>query len=147
MLAQLTMLDAEAQRQREAEEARRVSVDLDRLRKSGFRTFLYVMEDTRNGRFKIGHSKTPGKRERTLQPEVPSVTLRFSIPADEEHEKQLHDHFDNKNLRGEWFSLTAEELLWTISFLKTNGDTAHASVDYEWLGKLYFQAAAKIGEA
>ena len=140
------MLDAEAQKQCEAEEDRRVSVDLDRLRKTGFRTFLYVMEDTRNGYFKIGHSKTPGKRERTLQSEVPSVTLRFSIPADEEHEKQLHDHFDNKNLRGEWFSLTAEELLWMISFLKTNGDTARASVDYEWFGKLYFQAAAKAGE-
>ena len=82
MLAQLKMLDAEAQKQCEAEEDRRVSVDLDRLRKTGFRTFLYVMEDTRNGYFKIGHSKTPGKRERTLQSEVPSVTLRFSIPAD-----------------------------------------------------------------
>ena len=81
VLAQLKMLDAEAQKQCEAEEDRRVSVDLDRLRKTGFRTFLYVMEDTRNGYFKIGHSKTPGKRERTLQSEVPSVTLRFSIPA------------------------------------------------------------------
>jgi T5orf172 domain len=147
VLAQLKVLDAEAQRQREAEEARRVSVDLDRLRKSGFHTFLYVMEDTRNGHFKIGHSKTPGKRERTLQSEVPSVTLRFSLPADEEHEKQLHEHFDNKNLRGEWFSLTAEELLWMISFLKANGDATRASVDYEWLGKLYFQAGAKPGEA
>jgi hypothetical protein len=74
------------------------------------------------------------------------VTLRFSIPADEEHEKRLHEHFDNKHLRGEWFSLTAEDLLWMISFLKTNGDTARASVDYEWLGKLYFQAAAKTPE-
>lgn len=128
------------------EETRRAAKDLELLRKSNFRTFVYIMEDLRNGYFKIGHSKTPGKRERTLQSEIPTVTLRFSIPGEEEHEKHLHSQFAHRNQRGEWFSLTAEELLAVISYLKLNGDTTRASVDYEWLGRLYFQAAVRTRE-
>jgi hypothetical protein len=119
---------------------KKATEDLELLRKSKFTTFVYLMEDLRKGRFKIGRSKTPGKRERTLQAEVPEIVLRFSIPADDEHESQLHDHFSNKRVRGEWFSMSPDDLLWLVSFLKRNGDFARASVDYQWLGTMCFHS-------
>jgi hypothetical protein len=117
--------------------------EAERLRKSQFSTFVYIMQDMRNDAFKIGQSITPGKRERTLQSEVPEIVLRFSIPADESLERQLHEHFESKNIRGEWFALEPDELLWVISFLKTNGDASRATVDYEWFGKISFQESVK----
>jgi hypothetical protein len=119
--------------------------NLETLNKSHFDSFVYIMEDRRNGTFKIGRSKTPGKRERTLQSEVPEVVLRFSVPADENDERRLHERFDPKRMRGEWFNLTADELLWIVSFLKKSGDVSRASADYEWLGKIALKASSKDG--
>lgn len=133
------VVQLDARKQLEEDGAQKESEELDRLRNSKFDTFLYVMEDLRNGYFKIGRSRSPGKRERTLQSEVPQIVLRFSIPADEEHERQLHDHFANKRLRGEWFALAPGDLQWLVSFLKRNGDAARACIDYQWLGEVAFK--------
>jgi hypothetical protein len=127
---------------KEAEAANKITAsDIDRIRKSKFDCYVYVMEDLRNSSFKIGKSKTPGKRERTLQSEVPQIVMRLSIPAEESHEKQLHEHFDEKRIRGEWFTLYPDDLLWVVSFLKKHGDAARASIDHEWLGKIVFNAS------
>lgn len=72
---------------------------LERLQKSKFVTFVYVMEDLRNGCCKIGRSATPSTRERTPQSEVPEIVMRFSIPAEDNHEKHLHLHFAAKRMR------------------------------------------------
>ncbi|MEK7676906.1 MAG: GIY-YIG nuclease family protein [Verrucomicrobiota bacterium] len=145
----LAALEREAQlaakRMLEVEAMRKETDDLDRLRKSSFATFVYVMEDLRNGHFKIGRSMSPGKRERTLQSEVPQIVLRLSIPADEGHERELHDHFADKRLRGEWFSLAPDDLQWLVSFLRRNGDAARASIDYQWLGTIIFNANDNSG--
>ncbi len=145
----LTALDREAQldakRQLDVEAARKETGDLERLRKSNFDTFIYLMEDLRNGHFKIGRSRSPGKRERTLQSEVPQIVLRLSIPADEKHERELHDRFANKRLRGEWFSLAPDDLQGLVSFLRGNGDAARASIDYQWLGTIFFNAPNNPG--
>jgi hypothetical protein len=127
---------------KEAEAINKITAsEIDRIRKSKFDCYVYVMEDLRNSSFKIGKSKTPGKRERTLQSEVPQVVMRFSIPADELHEKELHDYFASKRVRGEWFTLYPDDLLWVVSFLKKHGDAARASIDHEWLGKIVFNAS------
>jgi hypothetical protein len=123
-------------RQNEAEQKTQAEAEL--LRRSKFNCFIYLMEDLRNGSFKIGRSKTPGKRERTLQSEEPQVVMRFSIPAEEVQEPQLHSRFASKRLRGEWFALTNEDLAWIVTFLKANGDASRATVDYTWLGKVDF---------
>ena len=129
----LVIVAKETEEQSAAEEA-------EKLKKSNYSTFVYIMQDLRNGAFKIGHSNTPGKRERTLQSEVPEIVMRFSIPADEAHEKHLHDYFDSKNMRGEWFALEPSDLLWVISYLKQHGDVERAWVNFEWLGQLYILA-------
>jgi hypothetical protein len=118
------------------------AVELELLRKSKFDCFVYLMEDLRNKTFKIGKSKTPGKRERTLQSEVPQIVMRFSIPVDEAHEKQLHDRFSEKRKRGEWFELSSDDVAWIVAYLKTNGDASRAIIDYQWLGAISFSASS-----
>ena len=127
---------------RKLEEETKTAENLERLRKTRFTTFVYIMEDLRNGLFKIGQSQTPEKRENTLQSEVPEIALRFYIPAHDFAERELHDLFEEKRVRGEWFGLAPEDLLLVIEFLKRHGDLPRASVDYEWLGKISFGASA-----
>jgi len=126
----------------EEEEAQRAAALAEQLRRSRFTTFVYLMEDPRNGAFKIGRSKTPGIRERTLQAEAPEILLRFSIPAEERHERDLHTLFQNRRVRGEWFQLTTNEVLEVIAFLKKNGDAERASGDFEWLGRLFASSSS-----
>jgi hypothetical protein len=122
---------------------KKTEIELELLRRSKFDCFVYLVEDLRNKTFKIGRSKTPKKRERTLQSEMPQMMMRFSIPADEAHEKQLHEHFQSKRLRGEWFMLTNDDLIWIVTFLKTNGDSSRAFVDYQWFGSISFASSRK----
>jgi hypothetical protein len=67
--------------------------------------------------------------------------MRFSIPAEEAHERQLHEHFDEKRKRGEWFELSNDDLAWIVAFMKTNGDASRAIIDYHWLGTISFNAS------
>ncbi len=132
-----------ARRQSEIEEEQRILTDLETLRKSRFHNFVYLMEDARNGAFKIGRSRSPGKRERTLQSEAPEITLRFSIPAEEAHERHLHALFATKRIRGEWFCLTPDDVLQVVQFLKANGDVPRAFIDHQWLGQIWFRCTTK----
>jgi len=75
------------------------------------RCYVYLMEDTANGRYKIGMSKKPEYRERTLQSEKPEITLicsKMYSSRDEARkiEKELHQRFKNNRIRGEWFNLS-----------------------------------------
>lgn len=63
----------------------------------------YVMVDNSTGLYKIGKSKNPSLREKTLQSEKPAIELLFSIDTDIEH--SLHEEFKDRRVRGEWFSL------------------------------------------
>ncbi len=78
--------------------------------------YVYLMEDVANGYYKIGISKKPEYRESTLQSEKPTIELvcmkkfpnrqiALSIEA------ALHKTYDEKRLRGEWFSLTSSDVV------------------------------------
>lgn len=76
---------------------------------------VYLMVDTVNGFHKIGISNKPEYRERTLQSEKPSIELIASkqFPSRviaESIEKALHNSFKQRNIRGEWFQLTQDEI-------------------------------------
>jgi hypothetical protein len=137
--AKLAVLEAQAKQERENAFCSLVHAQEEQLRRSKFDTFVYIMEDLRNGLFKIGHSMNPEKRERTLQSEVPQVEMRFSIPGEERHEKELHDNYSAKRIRGEWFSLDAKDLVRVISFLRENGDAERVWINHEWFGRICFQ--------
>jgi hypothetical protein len=118
------------------EEAEKTTENLERLRRSNFKIYVYLMEDMRNGLFKIGQNQTPEKREKTLQSEVPETSLRFYMPAHDTAEQELHEMFSAKRVRGEWFELKPKDILSVIEFLKQKGDLSRVSADFDWLGKI-----------
>lgn len=76
---------------------------------------VYLMKDLANGFYKIGISNEPAYREHTLQSEKPTIELIESkeFPSRkiaDSFEKALHDAFDSKRLRGEWFELDESEV-------------------------------------
>lgn len=73
-------------------------------------TKVYVMLDKNTGYYKIGRSKNPTYRERTLQSEKPTIEMLFNWDAKVKDEKVLHDKFQDKRIRGEWFDLSGGDL-------------------------------------
>jgi hypothetical protein len=73
-------------------------------------TFIYLVLDERTGYIKIGQSKNPSARERTLQSEKPHVTMIFSNLGDAELEQELHQEYARFRIRGEWFKLTEDQV-------------------------------------
>jgi hypothetical protein len=63
----------------------------------------YIMKDELNSLYKIGKSKNPRLREKTLQSEKPSIKMIKVINDD--IEKELHNKYKDFRIRGEWFNL------------------------------------------
>ena len=72
--------------------------------------FIYLCRDNRNDLVKIGFSTVPAFREKTLQSEVPEITMLFHFPGTMALEKELHRRYVAHRVRGEWFSLTEDEV-------------------------------------
>lgn len=83
-------------------------------------TYVYVMLNVRNGLFKIGYSKNPTHRERTLQSAEPEIILLQCWEGDKKMEKELHKCFRMKRVRGEWFELNIIDLLKIRDFTFSN---------------------------
>tara|TARA_R110002167_G_C12286105_1_gene615606 strand:- start:66 stop:518 length:453 start_codon:yes stop_codon:yes gene_type:complete len=64
----------------------------------------YLMKDNHNNFYKIGYSKNPRLREKTLQSEKPSI--KMVKVWDYDIERKLHDLYDEFRVRGEWFNLS-----------------------------------------
>jgi len=78
---------------------------------------IYMMKNIRNGYIKIGRSNNPEFRERTLQSEAPEIELIFSSPLTfAANEKRLHSILSHKRIRGEWFDLNDEEVLFVKNY-------------------------------
>lgn len=73
-------------------------------------TNVYLMIDHNTGFYKIGRSKSPLDRERTLQSEKPTIELLCYWQLVENEERALHDYFAEKRVRGEWFALDKEDI-------------------------------------
>lgn len=72
---------------------------------------IYLMYNDTNGLVKIGRSINPSTREKTLQGEAPKTEIIALWNAPIQAEKKLHQMFENKRLRGEWFNLDLADLL------------------------------------
>jgi hypothetical protein len=69
------------------------------------------MVNRRNQAIKIGFTrKDPVFREKTLQSEEPDVVLMISWPGTMQEEKDIHEKYRHRRLRGEWFRLTHGDL-------------------------------------
>lgn len=88
-------------------EARRIDNDIRReYNESPRRT--YIMKDSTTGLYKIGKSKNPEYREKTLQSEKP--TIKMIKIFDSNIESDLHREFADVRVRGEWFKLNKVQL-------------------------------------
>ena len=93
-------------------------IQYDKLGKNPKTTNIYLAVNNRNGYYKIGQSINPEIREKTLQSEEPEVEFIISFPGDKTTEKLLHDKYQDKRLRGEWFALNSED----VEFIKSLKD-------------------------
>ena len=98
----------------------RIAVKIERMRSEDISAHnnptispkTYLMLDNNNGYIKIGRSINPKKRETTLQSEKPDITL-LKI-CDCNIETKLHKMFKDKRVRGEWFSLSKEDISYIV---------------------------------
>jgi hypothetical protein len=68
-------------------------------------TLVYVIGAASGGPVKIGHSRSPEDRLRTIQTGCPwPVSILASAPGGAAAERRLHDRFANYRI-GEWFDL------------------------------------------
>jgi len=87
--------------------------------KSSKKTFIYMMKDGHSGCIKIGRSKDPKVRERTLQSEKPTIEMMGYWPGTYADEKRLHKMYAHKNVRGEWFRLSKADIRTVRTYCET----------------------------
>ncbi len=80
---------------------------------------IYLMNDMRNGFIKIGFSKEPKFREKTLQSEVPEVEIICFFDGSLADEKTLHGFFYEKRVRGEWFNLDSNDMKYIRNYFSS----------------------------
>ena len=85
--------------------------------------FVYLMHDSKNGYHKIGISKTPKYREKTLQSEKPTIDMICakeypSRKIAEAIESALHKVYEECRIRGEWFNLSEADIAMLKETLK-----------------------------
>ena len=79
----------------------------------------YIIKDYNTGFYKIGKSRNPRIREKTLQSENPNIEIVKVFNND--IEKLLHDSYKQYRLRGEWFNLNNIQIKYICNkYEKTN---------------------------
>lgn len=72
--------------------------------------YNYLFVNFETNLFKIGFSKNPIYREKTLQSEEPKIFVVAFWKRDIRSEKELHNIYKEKRIRGEWFDLSLSDL-------------------------------------
>jgi hypothetical protein len=77
---------------------------------SGDKEYVYLMVNVDTSLIKIGTSKNPQYREKTLHSQEPDIHLISCWQCDKSIERKLHKMFEHRRIRGEWFRLTLNDL-------------------------------------
>lgn len=88
------------------------SIRIDKIKNY---TYLMLNDDT--ALIKIGQSNNPCYRERTLQSKEPKVHLIACWETPKTIEKDLHNMYKYKRIRGEWFRLNMTDLKKLAQFM------------------------------
>jgi len=72
--------------------------------------YVYLMVNEETSLIKIGTSKKPHYREKTLHSQEPSVFIIALWCCDKALEKELHKKYSKNRIRGEWFRLKLRDL-------------------------------------
>ncbi len=127
--------DLLAQRQQERNDTSKYRQLLrEQKEKRENRRFLYIIHNKRNGLYKIGLSINPIKRERTLQAEEPEIEIIETFKGGFELEKNIHNYFVNKRVRGEWFKLDDKDIsVLKDKFFPDNKTATNNGLAKNWL--------------
>ncbi|WP_164905429.1 GIY-YIG nuclease family protein [Flavobacterium sufflavum] len=87
--------------------------------------YVYLMVNNGTGYIKIGTSKNPRHRERTLHSQEPTIFVIALWCCDKKIEKELHEKFKEKRIRGEWFDLKLRDLKYIEEFMTTKTTTVN----------------------
>lgn len=82
--------------------------------------FIYAI-GTLNTQQKIGYSKNPDQRLKTLQTaNAEPLHIHYAFQVDESIaasvEKYLHRQYNHKRIKGEWFEMTPEEIIGQMQY-------------------------------
>lgn len=96
---------------------------------------VYLMKDLITGDTKIGESIDVLNREKTLQADKPQIELFYVLICDtkkeaQKLEKHLHSRYAAKHKRGEWYTLT-------------NNDISQLLKEYKWVTEDEYIAISK----
>lgn len=87
--------------------------------------YVYLMVNTDTSLIKIGTSKNPKYREKTLHSQEPVVHLVAKWNCSKELEKKLHQIYKQKRVRGEWFRLDLNDLKEIEAFMNSETKNIH----------------------
>lgn len=83
------------------------------MTKTNSNTKTYLIKDTATGLIKIGKSKNPKNRLKMLS--LANMNLELIHVFDFNIENYLHREFKNNSVGGEWFNVSAEEVINLVS--------------------------------
>lgn len=86
-------------------------------------SYLYAIGPYENGPIKIGFSKTPDKRLKTLQTGHPETLYlhkqsKFSSTKIRLIERLMHKEYSHRKTKGEWFNMKPEEAIDFIEHMR-----------------------------
>jgi Meiotically up-regulated gene 113 len=81
--------------------------------------YVYLMVNNDTGYIKIGTSRNPRHREKTLHSQEPKIFIIAKWRCEKKVEKELHEKFKAKRIRGEWFNLQLIDLKRIQEFMAT----------------------------
>jgi hypothetical protein len=91
--------------------------------------FIYVLV-AKNGLFKIGESGQVKSRLRIVQSNSPVwVEPFFWFSGDRDLEAALHTMFSKKRVRGEWFALDKDDILYLLGLFADRDSPDHLIID------------------
>lgn len=89
--------------------------------------YIYVIRDMDvTGYYKIGRTNTPEIRLSTFEVKLPfriEIISLFACKNAAIKESELHTQYANKRIRGEWFALESEDVM----YLKSLGEKSHGA--------------------
>lgn len=85
--------------------------------------YVYLMVNEDTSLIKIGTSKKPHFREKTLQSQEPTIFIIALWCCDKILERQLHAKYSKNRVRGEWFRLKLRDLEDIGAFMNSKSNT------------------------
>lgn len=97
--------------------------------------FIYIIEN--NGVYKVGYSKNPQRRLKTLQTGCSNklkLVYQLEIETAKTYiiEKIIHKSLSRYKVLGEWYKTDLDEIISSINFAKIRYDNDGTDIEYKY---------------